>query len=229
MEQWRALKPMPRLRWSDLSRAPRRLKFTAALARAAVTDPSTFWIAATALRRHRALQKPFELLRYLQFVRRLRPARFLEIGTLWGGTFYAHCAVADPRAQAIAIEASPPEEASAMTRRFAALARSGQRVTCVWGDSHDPAVAAQVAAALGGETLDLLFLDGDHTSDGVRRDFETYGSLVKAGGVIAVHDIDGDGGVASFWRSQRDGRRVLEFVDRVHPPQGLGIGAIVKE
>jgi hypothetical protein len=34
-----------------------------------------------------------------------------------------------------------------------------------------------------------LFIDGDHSYQGARFDFETYGPMVKSGGIIALHDI----------------------------------------
>ncbi len=37
--------------------------------------------------------------------------------------------------------------------------------------------------------IDLLFIDGVHNYDGVKSDFETFGSKVKKGGVVAFHDI----------------------------------------
>ena len=42
---------------------------------------------------------------------------------------------------------------------------------------------------LGGRKLDFLFIDGDHTYEGVKKDFEMYSRLVKENGVIAFHDI----------------------------------------
>jgi len=34
-----------------------------------------------------------------------------------------------------------------------------------------------------------LFLDGDHSYEGVKADFENYGGKVRPGGVIAMHDL----------------------------------------
>jgi predicted O-methyltransferase YrrM len=200
------------------------------LARAAGRDPVAFGITALAVRRHRALQKPLELWAYLSFLRARRITRSMEIGTLWGGMFYAHCAITVPNGQLIAIDSFPRQNADAMTSRLKRLARPNQSVTCIWHDSHSDVTAAAVGAALGGAPLDLLFLDGDHSTEGVQRDYDMYAPLVRAGGVIAFHDIDADvdGGVPAFWRALRSQHESVEFVDRRHPPHGLGIGAIVK-
>ena len=55
---------------------------------------------------------------------------------------------------------------------------------------------------------DLIFIDGDHSYDGVRRDFELYQELLSPRGYIVFHDIDpehvfrdGAGGqVYKFWQ-----------------------------
>lgn len=52
-------------------------------------------------------------------------------------------------------------------------------------DTRSPDV--QVFAA-GQAPYDLLFVDADHSFDGVKLDHETYGPLVRPGGVIAFHD-----------------------------------------
>ncbi len=40
------------------------------------------------------------------------------------------------------------------------------------------------------DSYDFIFIDGDHTYDGVKRDFELYKSLLSPRGYIGFHDID---------------------------------------
>jgi spermidine synthase len=55
---------------------------------------------------------------------------------------------------------------------------------------------------------DLIFIDGDHSYEGVRRDFELYQELLSPRGYIVFHDIDPDhvfrdgagGEVYQFWK-----------------------------
>jgi predicted O-methyltransferase YrrM len=55
---------------------------------------------------------------------------------------------------------------------------------------------------------DLIFIDGDHSYEGVRRDFELYQELLSPRGYIVFHDIDPDhifrdgagGQVYKFWQ-----------------------------
>lgn len=38
------------------------------------------------------------------------------------------------------------------------------------------------------DELDFVFVDGDHSYEGVKKDFETYAPKLKRGGIIALHD-----------------------------------------
>jgi predicted O-methyltransferase YrrM len=59
----------------------------------------------------------------------------------------------------------------------------------VLGDSHRQVTKDELVALLDGRPIDLLFIDGDHTYDGVRADWRMYGPLVRFGGLVAFHDI----------------------------------------
>jgi predicted O-methyltransferase YrrM len=39
-------------------------------------------------------------------------------------------------------------------------------------------------------TVDVLFIDGDHSKEGYMHDLYTYSELVRSGGIIISHDID---------------------------------------
>jgi len=47
----------------------------------------------------------------------------------------------------------------------------------------------KIEAILRDNKVDFLFIDGDHSYEGVKKDFEMYSPLVKKGGIIAFHDI----------------------------------------
>jgi hypothetical protein len=68
-------------------------------------------------------------------------------------------------------------------------------------DSHSQAAYEWLTTALSGEKIDLLFIDGDHTFNGVTRDFYMYAELAR---LVAFHDIahhpDPGMGVEKFWR-----------------------------
>jgi predicted O-methyltransferase YrrM len=62
---------------------------------------------------------------------------------------------------------------------------------------------------------DLIFIDGDHSYEGVRRDFELYQELLSPRGYIVFHDIDPDhtfrdgagGQVYKFWQDISHGSK----------------------
>jgi hypothetical protein len=93
-------------------------------------------------------------------------------------------------------------------RLYRSFARDAQRIRLVRGDSHSAHTSEQVRRLLDGEPLDLLFVDGDHSYEGVKQDVVDYAPLVRPGGIVALHDIvpggpgkHGDpGGVPAFWQ-----------------------------
>ena len=54
------------------------------------------------------------------------------------------------------------------------------------GNSQDINIVNQVKTDL--KNVDILFIDGDHTTNGVLNDFYNYIGLVKSGGYIAFDD-----------------------------------------
>lgn len=69
----------------------------------------------------------------------------------------------------------------------------------------------------GNQQVDFVFIDGDHTYEGVKSDFVQYGPLVRPGGLIAFHDIlprpdFPDIQVDQFWKEVRDKYDSTEFI-----------------
>jgi cephalosporin hydroxylase len=80
-------------------------------------------------------------------------------------------------------------------------------VFVVHGDSHAMQSRRQIDELLLQDELDFLFIDGDHTYEGVRADYEMYRGFVRKDGFIAFHDINDsmfhrqrNVGVSSLWR-----------------------------
>jgi predicted O-methyltransferase YrrM len=160
--------------------------------RAAAGDPAAWWLARQSIKRHGAIQHVDELTEFARMLQRHPPHAALEIGTAQGGVFWLLCRLCAADATLISLDL-PPEERHSGGQRIAvdlqSMKKPGQTVHAIHGDSHDSQTLAQVRSSLGGRKLDLLFIDGDHTYDGVRRDYEMYHSLVRPGGIIAFHDI----------------------------------------
>ena len=76
--------------------------------------------------------------------------------------------------------------------------------------------------------LDFLFIDGDHSYEGVRSDFEMYAPLVRSGGLIAFHDITPSKGsrhVYRFWDEIKVSYTHKEFIHRTGEG-AMGIGVL---
>lgn len=93
-------------------------------------------------------------------------------------------------------------------------------------DSHDP----ETLRKLEGRKFDFLFIDGDHSYEGVKKDFEMYGPLVEKGGIVAFHDIkdtqhhrDINVFVPPFWKEIKEKYPHREFVDDSVGWGGIGV------
>ena len=117
--------------------------------------------------------------------------------------------------------------------RFQNFCFATQRLVCVNGDSSDTSVVAQVRDVLDGRSIDLLFIDGDHSYEGVKGDFERYAPMVSPGGAVLFHDIQPQTSrdpayvieVPTFWNEVSPGGRFREFIDSAGQDGG-GIGVL---
>jgi predicted O-methyltransferase YrrM len=183
-----------------------------------------------------ASQKYDELMPLLDRIGALNAQRVCEIGTSAGGTLYLLTRVASIDALIVSIDLSIPLHTRALRERFG---RRGQRVVSIEGDSGTDQTRAALEELLAGQPLDVLLIDGDHSYDGVRRDFERYGPLVRPEGIIALHDIVQDyrtsrglrtgtdsGDVPRFWNELKQSHRTEELI--ADPEQdGYGIGLVI--
>ena len=168
-----------------------------------------------------------EILNLSRRVAALKPANILEIGTARGGTLFIWAQLASKHV--VSCDITDLSIAATLYERFAPP-DSACRISVLQGDSHDERFAAGVKDMFGGEPLDFLFIDGDHTEPGVRRDYELYHPLVRPGGLIAFHDIVEDAPlpenqVYQFWKDLRqrvEHEEIVESADQC----GFGIGVV---
>jgi len=140
-----------------------------------------------------ALQIKGELSRLAELIAERRPTRILEIGTARGGTLCLLSRLAAPDATIISVDLPGGAFGGGYEwfyiPIFKTFVRQQQKLHLIRGDSHSTEIQSSVRNVLGQEKLDLLFIDGDHSYDGVKQDFENYRPLVAPGGIIAFHDI----------------------------------------
>jgi predicted O-methyltransferase YrrM len=119
--------------------------------------------------------------------------RVVEIGVYEGSSAVVLCEVLDPGAELHLIDpfghhgwALPAGwgATEGASKRVVARARrqhAGPQV--VWHVDYSAAVAARWE---GG--VDLVFIDGDHSEDGVRADWDGWHGFVEPGGAVVFHD-----------------------------------------
>jgi predicted O-methyltransferase YrrM len=201
-----------------------------------------------------AMQLRDEIESFMTFVEKEQPESVLEIGTARGGTFYIWSRYLDSVDKIISLDL--PESRfgkkydGQMTDVFREFSTS-KEMHFIRHNSHQESTYGEVSEIVD-DGIDLLFIDGDHTYEGVKRDFEMYSKLVSEGGFIAFHDIvphadskkqarkmirrdgieeryvtagDSSWNVAQFWDEISSNYESNEF--RSHPKQmGKGIGVI---
>jgi predicted O-methyltransferase YrrM len=107
----------------------------------------------------------------------------VEIGT-WKGLSTLYLAAGSKAAGRERVTAIDLFPYSTMTALHTNLLHAGVHdwVTPLAADSREAAMAWQ------GPAIRLLFIDGDHTDDGVRQDYAAWQAHVAPGGLIAFHD-----------------------------------------
>ena len=180
-----------------------------------------------------ALQKPLELDQLVTFIQRRPKAQVvLEIGTCHGGTLWLWCQIAAPDALIVSLDLPGGEFGGGYQMsdiaRILGHGKKDQKLELIQGDSHADTALKDVERALDGRQVDLLFIDGDHTYEGVKQDWEMYSPLVSPGGIVVFHDIvkhpEATGCyVEQFWNEIKDDYRHQEFCSPPGDWAGLGV------
>jgi len=176
-------------------------------------------------------QHPDELERFVRFCQDRGVRRYLEIGSRWGDSFYAVMANLPVHSFGMSIDLPESfEKADRLMATAAELHALDYVIDVFLWDSQSPEAlrAAKLKAP-----FDLVFIDGNHTYEGVSRDWTNYHWLAP---IVALHDdsapdtwmCDGKpNGVGRFWRElkARSGffRETVEFITPSDRPMGYGI------
>lgn len=181
-----------------------------------------------------ASQNEWELRSFIALLRKHGVRRYCEIGSREGDTF--HEIMTSLPAGSVGLACDLPGGLwGKVTTRFkleravSDLVRLGYPACTFFGDSTEPESVAFVKEA---GPFDAILLDGDHTYEGVSKDWRLYGGMAP---IVAFHDIVGDGQaekvhgnpveVPRLWAEVKaSGARTIEFIA---PGSKMGIGVVL--
>lgn len=157
---------------------------------------------------------------------------YLEIGTARGDTFHEIVTHMPKGSKAVAVDY--PEKSwglngsqNQLREVSKDLKKQGYDINIIWGNSQHNGVVENVTKHA---PFDMVFIDGDHTYEGVKSDWENYGKL---GRIVVFHDIADPGKankrrevieVKRFWDELKVNHKYVEFIDKTAKfPMGIGV------
>jgi predicted O-methyltransferase YrrM len=177
----------------------------------------------------------------LHFIETKKPKIIMEIGTAFGGMLFLFAQAAQENSLIISIDLPGGNFGAGYPwwkiPLYKAFGRSGQKIFLLRADSHLSNTYRIIENILQGNKIDFLFIDGDHSYEGVKKDFEMYSKLVNSRGIIAFHDIisntkndysDPTINVDMFWKEIKDKFKYQEFVENYNQNKA-GIGVLELE
>lgn len=166
-------------------------------------------------------QWPWEIETAYNIVKASKPRKIVEIGCLYGGTlaYWLRC-LEEGYNNAVVIGIDPEID---KVRDYV----SDQRLVLVKASSHSDVALNKVMSY---DPIDVLFIDGDHSYEGAKRDFMRYGTFVRPGGIILLHDIATfreEVGVPKLWEEIKLIHHVHEIIGKhTEDIPGGGIGVV---
>jgi hypothetical protein len=175
------------------------------------------------------LREPSAWLGHIPFaywiIEKIRPDVLVELGTHYGASYFAFC-------QSIATHKTG-------TKAFAVDTWQGDKHAGFYGENVFQSVSDannvyksfstllrasfdEASASFGNKSIDLLHIDGLHTYESVKHDFETWLPKLTENAVVLLHDTNvhrDDFGVHRFWSEISDKYPSMEFFHY----NGLGV------
>ena len=148
---------------------------------------------------------------------------FLEIGSASGGAclfLYREVGFVST----ISIDDHRHRRAYAQAAHFSQIPNLQQFI----GDSHSDEAFRFLQQNLEGK-VDVVFIDGDHTYNGVWQDIQMSRIFCRPGALMVLHDIVSSEGVYRAWRKcvkENLLKPIAAFVGD-EKPLGLGVGAVI--
>lgn len=163
-------------------------------------------------------QYPNQFSKYLKLLSTFKVKTYLEIGCRWGGTFVITNELLKLKNKNV--------------KAFACDLIEMSDILTEYSKHSDFKYLFMNSTLLNKENvqeqIDLILIDGDHSYNGVKIDFER--SLQYSPKYVVFHDIKSDacGGVVKFWDEIKNNYKHHEFVEQYESVNGsyLGIGLI---
>ena len=164
------------------------------------------------------LQDKEELKWYTKLTMDLGVRKYLEIGSYEGGTTYA--VLANSPASSLGVSIDLNHNSFNIVKEE--LTTLGYDIRTYTGDSKDVSIIEQVRKL---SPYDLVFIDGDHTYEGVKTDWYNYGSLAP---VVVIHDVCGRDNpyTHDVWKFWQELKMFKPYIEVNFSDYQLGYGVI---
>lgn len=168
-------------------------------------------------------QSKFEITTFLEEVEKRKPRTIVEIGTGRGGTLYMYCRYLTSAERIITVDLPQSSRSQWNNARLWRTFSDSAELNFLEGDSHGDLIRSQIRTLIGPQGADLIFIDGDHSYQGVKADFHGFRPMLAKGGILAMHDINHhDTGVPAFWSQIAPAHGGSTIISSEPPAPGIG-------
>jgi hypothetical protein len=195
-------------------------------------SPASLYNALNPLSDVTTLQHPAELAEFVSFYQSLNAKGFIEIGSFAGGTLQ-YLLQTPTLKKSVSIDLEIPQtdhrykDVQTHKAKWDSWVQPTNKLLKLNADSTNLETIKQVKDFLHMNKVDLLFIDGDHSTSSVIQDFENYKQFVSKNGYIAFHDSIGISEVSAAINILKEKHNLTTHKVIYYPDAGWGI-TIVK-
>lgn len=175
-----------------------------------------------------SLQVDSEFIELINRLSKMESEITIEIGTYLGGTLIGWSRITKTLLISVDIPQGYNQKRQKLYKSLSYPTLNPEIIT-LQEDSQVISTVDKVRQILQDRKVDILFIDGDHQYNGVKKDFELWSPLVRSGGVIVFHDIIkcdvNNYGVHLLWEELKSIYKTEEIVAD-YTRQAFGIGLL---